>query len=110
MTTTTEITSNAAAYLTGNIAATLTLWATAGEFADDFDMDAANAEYAAEVERIMQSYAPTWSLAGDFIYAQVDRNGCLIDGIDEDQLADVAEELGDIDYGAILARHEKVSA
>lgn len=97
---TTQISSNAAATLTGNLNATLTLDDYAGEYAADFNMDAANEAYRAEVEVILATYRPGWTIAGDFIFATYPA-----ERLTEDKLAEIREAIAAIDAAAILEAH-----
>ena len=98
--TTTQITANAATYLTGNLNAALALDDYAGEYAADFDMDAANADYLAEVEAILATYRDDWTIAGDFIFGSHPAVH-----LTEDEHAEIAEEIAMIDVAAILEAH-----
>ncbi len=102
MSTTTQITSGAGAYLTGHLNDTLDLDGYAGEHASAFDMEAANAEYREAVEAALATYRPTWTIAGDFIYSPIED----ADHLTEDEARDLRDDLDAIDAGAILSRHE----
>jgi len=102
MTTTTQISSNAAATLTGHMNATLTLDDYAGEHAADYDMDAANAAYRAEVEAILANYRPDWTITGDSICGPAPAAE-----LTEGELAGIREAIAEIDAADILDKHER---
>lgn len=98
-----EITSNAAATLFGDPNATLTLDDVVGDFGADFDMEGANAEYAEAVSAVLSQYRPGWSIAGDFIFADLDDSQPL----DEVERRELKEQVREIDAAAILSRHAR---
>lgn len=97
MNTTTQITSNAAAYLTGDLNATLTLDGYVGQYAADFDMNAVNAAYLAEIEETLAAYRPDWTISGDCIFG-----GYPADHLTDEERAEIGEAISMIDVAAIL--------
>ena len=73
----------------------------AGDFASDFDMDAASDDYYEACRKALSAVRPEWSLLGD---------GEVIGPVDspdlsEDERATLGELLDTIDVTAILQRH-----
>lgn len=99
--TNTLITDGAAAYLTGEMNATFTLDTYVGEYADDYDLDAANAAYRADVAALLATVRPTWTIAGDSIYSPV----ADADDLTDDEAADLRDAIAGIPVDAILAQH-----
>lgn len=98
----TEITSNAMAYLTGDINASFDLSPLLGDYVADYDLEGLTSEYSAAVEQVMQSYRPDWVIAGDFIFGDFPA-----DHLNEQEAADLKDELDIIDVNAMLDRHER---
>jgi hypothetical protein len=102
----TQITSNAAAYLSGDdLADGWGLPEVAGDHADDYNLDAATEEFEGEVTEILHRYRPNWEIDGSFIVGPASD-----DSLTEEERASIVEEIGDIDAGAILARHARTKA
>lgn len=101
MTTTVQITSNAARFLTGCPNGTLALDDYVGEFAEDYDMDGLNRAYREAVGAILARYRPTWTIAGDFIFAPVED----AEPLTTDEAEAVDDEISAVDIAELCSRH-----
>lgn len=103
---TTVIASNAAAYLSGDsLASGWGLSYHAGDFVNDFDMDAVENDYVAQVTDALHRYRPDWTIAGDTLIG-----GYPAEPLTEDEADFLREEIADINADEILAQHERTVA
>lgn len=96
MTTTCEITSNAAVYLLDTDRVSTIhdyIVEVLGDYADDFDIDGIEADFRDALDATLGDHA---SLNGEFIFADVDAD------LDHEALREAA---ADIDFWAITERH-----
>jgi hypothetical protein len=99
-TTTTEVTSNAAAWITNNSLAGPriidTLTPVAGDFTADYDWEGIEEDFRAEVQALLP---PGYDLVGEFIYCDVDAPTP-----DEQQREELAENIAAIGLDSIMDR------
>lgn len=99
--TTTTVSSSAAAYLLGD--ATAADWGiadVAGEHARDFDLAAAELEFAARVEAVLHEQRPDWQIVGTQIIAPVP-----VVELSPLEREVIVEGIREIDAGEVLAAH-----
>ena len=94
------ITGSATAYLTGNLNATLTLDDYVGEYAADYDMDAATSGFRTQIAGILAQFRPDWTIAGNFIFGDYPAVP-----LTEEEQAEIAEAITMIDVAEILETH-----
>lgn len=98
-TTRTQVTDNAARFILGGMASTITLADLAAEFGADIDLEAADAEYRRELAALLPA---GWDLARQDIYRTIDATEPT-----EQIVADIREAAALVDGADILARHAR---